>query len=114
MSRVKLQTRTKRHVRKGDSVLVLAGKNKGKVGKILRMAPKKSRVYVEKVNMVKRHSRPTQANPQGGIVEKEGPIHISNVMLVCPGCGKPTRIKKVDLEGRRARACKKCGEIVDR
>ncbi len=114
MKRQKILDRVKRHVRRDDRVIVLAGKDRGKVGKIIRVVTKKNRVYVEKINMIKRHARPSQANPQGGIIEREGPVQISNVMVVCPGCGEPTRSKRVDLEGRRVRACKKCGEIIDR
>ena len=95
---------TKLHVRKGDTVVVLAGKDKGKEGK----------VTVEGVSVVKRHSKPSQKNPQGGIVEKESPISSSNVMIVCPACKKPTRIKKVAVGDGFARACKKCGEVIDK
>lgn len=105
----------KLHVKKGDSVVVLSGKDKGKEGKIIEALPKKSKVVVEGVNKVKRHTKPTQQMPQGGILVKEAPLHSSNVMLVCPACDKPTRIKKTALaNGSMARTCKKCGEIVDK
>ena len=81
-------------IRKGDTVKVIAGKDRGKTGKVLRSVPEKSRVVVEKVNMVKKAMRPTQANPQGGISTVEAPIHVSNVMLVCPKCGKGTRVAR--------------------
>ena len=107
-------TRPKTHVRRGDTVLVISGKNRGKKGKVLRVLPAAGRVVVEGVNIVKRHQRPTRQVMQGGIIEKEAPIHISNVMLVCPRCNQPTRVARRQLEdGRRLRACKRCGEVVE-
>ncbi|MDI6689196.1 MAG: 50S ribosomal protein L24 [Actinomycetota bacterium] len=101
--------------RKGDKVLVIAGKDKGKKGKVLVALPKRERVIVEGVNVVKRHTRPTQRNPQGGIIEKESAIHVSNVQLICPNCGQPTRIGKREIsEGKRVRICKKCGQDIDK
>lgn len=101
------------HVRKGDTVLVLTGKNAGKRGKVLAVEPAKSRLIVEGVNVVKRHTKPTQRMPQGGIVEKEAPVHSSNVMLVCNKCNSPTRIaKKILDDGKKVRVCKKCGETL--
>jgi large subunit ribosomal protein L24 len=103
------------HVKKGDSVLVITGKDAGKKGKVLAVEPQKSRVYVEGVNIVKRHTKPTQASPQGGIKEKEAAIASSNVMLVCPKCSKPTRIgKKIMPNGAYARQCKHCGEVIEK
>ncbi len=105
----------KLHVKKGDKVLVLAGKDKGKEGKIIESQPKKGRVVVEGVSKVKRHTKVSQKNPQGGIVIKEAPISASNVMVVCPACKKATRIKKTQLnDGKFVRACKKCGETIDK
>ncbi len=105
----------KLHVKKGDKVLVLAGKDKGREGKIIEAQPKKGRVVVEGVNKVKRHTKISQKNPQGGIVIKEAPVSSSNVMLVCPACKKATRIKKNQLsDGKYTRACKKCGETIDK
>ena len=105
------KAKQKVHVRKGDTALVIAGKNTGKKGKILMVIPDKSKVVVEGVNVVKRHSRPTQKLPQGGIMQKEAPIHSSNVMIFCSKCNKPTRIGKKILEnGEKIRICKKCGE----
>ncbi|MEW6189811.1 MAG: 50S ribosomal protein L24 [Actinomycetota bacterium] len=102
-------------VKKGDKVLVIAGKDKGKKGKVLVALPKRERVIVEGVNVVKRHTRPTQRNPQGGIIEKENAIHVSNVQLICPNCGQPTRIGKREVsEGKRVRICKKCGQDIDK
>lgn len=101
-------------VRKGDKVRVIAGKDKGKEGKVLHAYPEKQRVVVENVHMVKKATRPSQRNPQGGIVEMEGTIHVSNVMLVCPSCGQPTRVARRREEGVRIRVCKKCGKDVDK
>ena len=100
-------------IRKNDKVIVLSGKEQGKIGTVLKVDSEKGRVIVEKVNMVKRHSRPGGKSAQGGIIEKEGPIHISNLMLVCNKCAEPTRIGKRVLEdGSKARVCKKCGELI--
>lgn len=103
----------KMKIKKGDLVQVITGKDKGKQGKVLRSIPEKSRVVVEKVNMVKKAMRPTQQNPQGGIMTVEAPIHVSNVMLVCPECGQATRIaKRFTDEGKKVRVCKKCGKDI--
>ncbi len=99
----------KMHVKKGDTVKVLSGKDKGKQGEIKRSLPEKQRVVVEGVNMITKAMRPTQANPQGGLSKLEAPIHVSNVMLVCPSCKEATRVnKKVNAEGKKVRVCKKC------
>ncbi len=99
----------KLHIRKGDKVQVIAGKDKGKVASVLRVYPESERVVVEKTNMVKKHMRPTQQNTQGGIMDIEAPIHASNVMLVCSKCGKPVRVSvKKNADGKKARFCKKC------
>jgi len=101
------------HVKKNDQVVVIMGKEKGKIGKVLSVNPEKQRVIVEKVNFIKRHTRPSARQRQGGIIEREGTIHISNVMVVCPKCNKPTRItKRILEEQKKVRACKKCGEIL--
>jgi len=101
-------------IKKNDIVTVIAGNDKGKSGKVLKVFPAKNKVIVEKVNFVKRHSRPTQKVPQGGIIEKEAPIHISNVMLICNKCGKPTKVKIGVLQDKKkVRVCKKCGEMID-
>jgi large subunit ribosomal protein L24 len=103
------------HVRRGDTVAVLAGKERGKRGKVLRVLPEAGRVLVEHVNMVKRHQRPTQRLRQGGIIEREGYIHLSNVMVVCSKCDRPARSASRRLEdGRRVRVCKRCGESIDK
>ncbi len=105
---------TKLHVKKGDTVKVLSGKDKGKQGKILRAIPAKERVVVEGVNIVKKAQRPTQQNPQGGITTMEAPLNVSNVMLVCPKCNEATRTgKRVNEAGKKVRVCKKCGQDID-
>jgi large subunit ribosomal protein L24 len=101
------------HVKKGDTVMVIRGKDAGRKGKVLSVLPEQQRVIVEKVNVVKRHSRPTRQLPQGGIMEKEAAIHASNVMLVCGKCHKPTRVGHRILENEaKVRVCKRCGEIL--
>ena len=102
------------HVRKGDTVVVIAGKEKGKRGRILRVATDKERAVVERVNMVKRHTKPTQANPRGGILEKEGTIAMSNVALWCSKCGKGRRAKAEIREGqKKRRVCVECGSLFE-
>ena len=109
MSLVKL------NVKKGDTVVVLSGKDKGKQGKIKAAMPKDGRVVVEGINMIKRHTKPTQANPRGGIIEKEAPIYASKVMLLDPETKKPTRVKKVQQnDGTFVRAAVKSGAIIDK
>jgi len=103
------------HIRKNDLVQVIAGKEKGKTGKVLKIFYKKNRVVVEKVNFVKKHSRPTGQTRQGGIIEKEAPIHVSNVLIVCPKCNRGVRTGNRFLEGgKKALICRKCGEIMER
>jgi len=100
-------------LKKGDKVKVVAGKEKGKTGKILKVVADKDKVVVEKLNFVKRHQKP-DAKGKGGIVEKEGPIHISNVMLLCNKCEMGVRVgHKVLEDGKKVRACTKCHEILD-
>ncbi len=102
------------NVKKGDRVKVIAGKDKGKEGEVIRALPQKGRVVVEKVNMIKKAQRPTQANPQGGIMTMEAPLNVSNVMLVCPQCKEATRIgHRFDEAGKKHRVCKKCGKDID-
>ena len=102
-------------LRKNDRVKVIAGKDAGKEGKIIRRIPERDLVVVEGVNVVSRHVRPTQAAPQSGIVKAEAPIYASKVMLVCPQCGEAVRVGRSFLEnGKKVRTCKKCGEIIDR
>ena len=98
-------------VKKGDIVMVMNGKESGKTGKIIEVLPKKERVLVEKLNFVKRHSKPTQTHKQGGVIEKEASIHWSNVALMCAKCNKPSRKRiQKDKTGKKARICTKCGE----
>jgi large subunit ribosomal protein L24 len=102
-------------IRRGDTVVVLTGKERGKRGKVLRVMPEKSRVLVEHVNMIKRHQRPTQKLRQGGIIEREGPIHLSNVQILCTRCNQPSRtgVKVLD-DGRKTRVCRRCHESIDK
>jgi large subunit ribosomal protein L24 len=101
-------------IKKNDIVQVISGKHKGEKGKVLKVDREKGRIFVEKVNFIKRHLRPSSSHRQGGIIEKEGPVHISNVMLVCPKCKLPVKIGKRLLEdGSKVRFCKKCEEILD-
>ena len=104
----------KLHVKKDDLVTIVAGKDKGKSGKVLRVMPDKGRVLVENLNLIKRHTRPSRTNNEGGIIEKEAPIALSNVQLLCQGCNKPARTGlKVLEDGSKVRFCKKCNEIVN-
>lgn len=101
-------------IRKNDTVLVIAGKDKGKKGKVRYAFPKENRVIIEGINMIKRHSRARGAARQAGIIEREAPIGVSNVMLLCSKCNKPTRIGFRFLEsGKKARMCQACSEVVD-
>lgn len=102
------------HVRKGDQVLVLSGKDGGKKGKVLSVMPDKGMVIVEGVNMSTKHKKPKSKYQQGGIVHQEAPIYSSKVMLICDKCGKPTKVGKKILDGgNKARVCKKCDEIIN-
>ena len=101
-------------IKKDDKVKVIAGKDKGKVGKVLRVNHKKNRLLVENINIVKRHTKPNAQNRQGGIIESESPIHWSNVMLMCNKCIEPVRVKsKVLDDGKKVSICRKCNEIID-
>jgi large subunit ribosomal protein L24 len=103
------------HVRKGDTVIVVAGKERGKKGKVLRVIPEKGRVVVERINMIKKHQKPTQKLRQGGIIEREGAIHLSNVMLLDPGSDKPTRVgMKALSDGKKVRVARRSGEMLDK
>lgn len=107
-----LQNKT--NIKKEDKVKVIAGKDSGKIGKILKVDRKSKRVLVENINMVKRHTKPSATNRQGGIVETEAPIDWSNVMLMCNKCVKPVRIKVQRLDdGKKVRVCRKCNEQID-
>ncbi|MBN1384940.1 MAG: 50S ribosomal protein L24 [Elusimicrobia bacterium] len=100
------------HIKKKDKVIVLAGKDKGKTGDVLKIFPSKRTAIVSKVNFVKRHTKPTQTD-SGGIREKEAPVSVARLMLVCPKCDKPTRKKwEILSDGKKTRICKKCGEMI--
>ena len=103
-------------IRKNDNVLVIGGKDRGKRGRVLKVLPHKNRLIVEGVNMIKRHTRPNPGkNVQGGIVEREASLHISNVLLVCPACNKHARIGHNTLpDGTKARVCRRCGTTLER
>lgn len=102
------------HIKKDDKVKIIAGKDKGKIGKVLKIIRKKNRVLVENVNLVKRHTKPTAKTRQGGIVEGEAGIRVSNVMIMCGKCVTPSRVKMLRLEdGKKVRACNNCGEALD-
>ena len=104
----------KRKIRKDDEVIVLTGRDKGKRGAVLRVVTRTDRVLVEGVNVTKRHVKPTQGDPQGGIVEREAPIHISNVALIDPESDRPTRVRYKKLEdGRKVRVAARSGEVID-
>ena len=105
--------KAKAHIRKGDKVIVITGRDKGKIGKVLQVFPRKQRAIVEGVNIVKRHMKPTPYT-EGGIVEKPAPIHISNLMILCPKCNRGVKIRRKFLEdGTKVRICRKCGEIIE-
>ena len=105
----------KMKIRKGDTVLVTAGKDKGHEGEVLSVLPKKGKVTVHQANVAKKAVRPhPQKNPQGGIIEVPSPLDVSNVMLICPRCSKPAKVVfKKDKEGKTSRKCMKCGELID-
>jgi len=101
-------------IKKDDKVKVITGKDKGKVGKVLKVIRKKNRLLVENINIVKRHTKPNAQNRQGGILESEAPIHWSNVMLLCSKCIEPVRVQHKTLDdGNKVRVCRKCKEIID-
>jgi large subunit ribosomal protein L24 len=110
MANTKENTATILGIRRGDMVKVMAGRSKGKTGKVLTVNREKGRLTVEHANIIKRHTRPNPSkNVRGGIVDKEGPIHISSVMLICPGCGKHTRVGHTKRpDGTRVRVCRRC------
>jgi large subunit ribosomal protein L24 len=101
-------------IKKGDMAVVITGKNKGAKGRVLSVLPEDNRIIVEGVNMIKKHQKPNKKFQQGGIIEKEGSLNISNTMLVCPKCSKPTRISVAVLaDGKKIRNCKKCKEVIE-
>ncbi len=101
-------------IRSGDTVIVISGKDRGKKGRVIRAYPRKGAVLVQSINFIKRHTRPSQRNQRGGVVEHEAPLPVANVMLVCSRCNKPTRIEHTRLEdGSKTRRCKKCREVIE-
>lgn len=102
----------KMNVKKGDEVIVIAGKDKGKTGKVVQVIPSQEKVVVEGVAIVKRHTKPTQKMPQGGIIEKEAAIHVSNVMPFCSTCKKGVRVAHTIENGTKTRVCRKCGKAL--
>jgi large subunit ribosomal protein L24 len=115
MARTKRKQPVYGHIKKDDFVKIIAGKDRGKQGRVLRAFPKEGRLTVERLNMIKRHTRPTQQMQQGGIIEQEGKIHISNVMLVCTRCERGVRVGHRRLEdGVKVRVCRRCGEVLDK
>jgi len=115
LKKIKESHNNKLHVKKDDTIVVITGKDKGKKGRIIAAYPRENRVLVEGINMVKKHAKPTQQNPQGGILDQEAPIHVSNVMLIDPKSGKPTRVGYKVLEnGEKVRVAKKSGEVIDK
>jgi large subunit ribosomal protein L24 len=114
LKKVLLSHNNKLHVKKDDNIIVISGKDKGKKGRIIAAYPRENRVLVEGVNMVKRHTRPNPTNQQGGIIEREAPIHVSNVMHIDPKSGKPTRVGTKTLDnGKKVRIAKRSGEMID-
>ncbi len=104
----------KNYLKLNDKVEVIAGKDKGRVGKITKIFPALNKAKVEKINIVKRHMKPNMNNQQGGIIDMEAPIHVSNLMLICSKCAKAVRIKTSILDdGSKSRVCKKCGESIE-
>ncbi|NLK67941.1 MAG: 50S ribosomal protein L24 [Clostridiaceae bacterium] len=102
------------HVKQGDNVYILNGKDRGKKGKVLKVLPSEHKVLVEGINMITKHVKPRNQFQQGGIVKKEAPIYADKVMLICNKCGAPTKVGKRFLDnGSKARVCKKCGEVID-
>ena len=102
------------HVKKDDQVIVISGKDKGTTGKVLKTEPATGRVYVEGVNIIKKHQKAMGQNKPAGIIEREGSVDASNVMIVCPKCGKATRVSAVvNADGSKDRVCKKCGAVID-
>lgn len=105
---------TKSFVKKGDKVLVITGKDKGKLADVVEVSPKTNKVLVDGVNVVTKHQKPKSQQEKGGIIKKSAPVDASNVMVVCPVCGKATRVSHKELNGKNVRVCKKCGASLDK
>ena len=104
----------KSFIKKGDTVLVITGKDAGKTGKVMEVMPKEGRAVVENINIVTKHQKPKSAQDKGGIIKKPAPMEASNLMVVCPACGKATRVSRKAVEGANVRVCKKCGASLDK
>ncbi len=100
------------HIKKGDTVQMISGEDKGKQGRVLEVIPKTYRALVEGINFIHRHTKPNAANPNGGIIKKEAPVHISNLMLLDPKSGQPTRIGRKEVDGKSERYAKRSGEVI--
>ena len=110
-----IPTAAKSKIKKGDTVMVISGRERGKTGKVLSLRPVEGKVTVEKLNIIKRHTKPSQKIRQGGIIEREAPMSLANVMFLCGNCNKATRLGiRVLEDGRRVRVCRKCNEVVER
>lgn len=110
-----MEALAKTKIKKGDTVMVIAGRERGKTGKVLSLDLERGKVVVEKLNIIKRHTKPNQKNRQGGILEREAPVALSNVLLYCANCQKPVRVGiKLTDDGRRLRVCKKCRDTVEK
>ena len=115
MARGKMVSHLSRDIKKDDFVRIIAGRDRGKQGKVLQVYPKDGRLRVERIHMIKRHTRPTQQMQQGGIIEREGTIHISNVMLLCTRCNRGVRVGHQVLDdGKKVRVCRRCGDVLDK
>jgi large subunit ribosomal protein L24 len=115
MARDKVGSHISRDIKKDDFVRIIAGRDRGKQGKVLQVYPKDGRLRVERIHMIKRHTRPTQQMQQGGIIEREGTIHISNVMLLCTRCNRGVRVgHRVLDDGKKVRVCRRCGDVLDK
>lgn len=104
----------KANIKKGDTVLVLTGKETGKTGKVLEVLPKESKAVVENINIVTKHQKPKSAQDKGGIIKKPAPMEASNLMVICPVCNKATRISRKEVDGANVRVCKKCDAVLDK
>ena len=114
-SKTKVVSHISRDVKKDDFVKVIAGRDRGKQGRVLDVYPKAGRLRVERIHMIKRHTRPTQQTQQGGIIEREGTIHISNVMILCTKCDRGVRVGHRVLEdGKKVRVCRRCDDVLDK
>jgi len=115
MAQSKMVSHISRDIKKDDFVRIIAGRDRGKQGKVLQVYPKDGRLRVERIHMIKRHTRPTQQMQQGGIIEREGTIHISNVMLLCTRCNRGVRVGHQVLDdGKKVRVCRRCGDVLDK